>query len=201
VLFTSGRITCIYTHTNGKDFCFLRSPQNSQRMRRPKRKREICKLGLHVCRRWTSKWFQYSVIPRWVPFSPEFRVEQHGVHTLMVYLLTAKTRVESVKTVSLSRQELCGALVLVELAEIILPSMSVLTSELHCWTDSSKPSRLASVRRLLPTGWQRSPQGQPSGQTFNPNTIQQISLVGESPFRTWSITLFGGNYHPGYRLT
>ncbi|XP_052855081.1 uncharacterized protein LOC128263847 [Drosophila gunungcola] len=114
-----------------------------------------------LCLRWQSFLQSYSAlnrirIPRWVSFRPEFRVEHHGFcdasqtaygaaiyvrvevgHTTMVHLLTAKTRVAPVKTVSLPRLELCGALLLAEMAASVLPSMPILKSELFCWTDST----------------------------------------------------------------
>ncbi|XP_070068068.1 uncharacterized protein [Drosophila takahashii] len=118
-------------------------------------------LPIELCQKWRDFLQSYSVldqvrIPRWVSFRPEFRVEHHGFcdasqkaygaaiyvrveigHTTLVRLLTAKTRVAPVKTVSLPRLELCGALLLSEMAESILPHMPVLSSKLHCWTDST----------------------------------------------------------------
>ncbi|XP_070068132.1 uncharacterized protein [Drosophila takahashii] len=118
-------------------------------------------LPIELCQKWHDFFQSYSVldqvrIPRWVSFRPEFRVEHHGFcdasqkaygaaiyvrveigHTTLVNLLTAKTRVAPVKTVSLPRLELCGALLLSEMAESIRPHMPVLSSKLHCWTDST----------------------------------------------------------------
>ncbi|XP_043064475.1 uncharacterized protein LOC122320347 [Drosophila ficusphila] len=141
------------------------------------------KLPSELCQRWHSFLQSYSVldqvrIPRWVSFRPEFRLEHHGFcdasqkaygaaiyvrvemgHTTMVHLLTAKTRVAPVKTVSLPRLELCGALLLAEMAEAILPSMPMLNSSLHCWTDSTIVALrvLAYVQRFINRCKKQSP--------------------------------------------
>nr|CAA09069.1 polyprotein [Drosophila melanogaster] len=111
--------------------------------------------------RWLNFLQSYSVfeqirIPRWLSFHPDFKVEHHGFcdasqkaygaaiyvrgevgSAIMVQLLTAKTRVAPVKTVSLPRLELCGALLLSEMAAAIIPQMPTINSKLYCWTDST----------------------------------------------------------------
>ncbi|XP_043062888.1 uncharacterized protein LOC122319553 [Drosophila yakuba] len=111
--------------------------------------------------RWLNFLRSYSVleqirIPRWLSFHPEFKVEHHGLcdasqkaygaainvrvevgGLIMVQLLTAKTRVAPVKTVSLLRLELSGALLLSEMATAIISQMPTINSELYCWMDST----------------------------------------------------------------
>nr|XP_041633540.1 uncharacterized protein LOC121503294 [Drosophila kikkawai] len=113
------------------------------------------------CQRWVDFLGHYSAldqirIPRWVAFRPHLKIEHHGFcdasqraygaaiyvrveagATVMVNLLTAKTRVVPVKTVSLPRLELCGVLLLSEMASAILPKMPGPASALYCWTDST----------------------------------------------------------------
>jgi len=95
-------------------------------------------------------------VPRFVGFRPNSRVQFHGfcdasqraygaslyVRTevngqISIHLLTAKTRVAPVKTVSLPRLELCGAVLLAELSSAIIPQLPVESSEIFFWTDST----------------------------------------------------------------
>ncbi|XP_041675346.1 uncharacterized protein LOC121530393 [Drosophila eugracilis] len=114
-----------------------------------------------LCQRWVDFLKNYSVldqirVPRWVTFRPHLRVDHHGFcdasqkaygaaiyvrvevgSTVIVNLLTAKTRVAPNKAVSLPRLELCGALLLSEMATAVLPEMPGPASAPHCWTDST----------------------------------------------------------------
>ncbi|CAB0015637.1 unnamed protein product, partial [Nesidiocoris tenuis] len=61
-------------------------------------------------------------------------VDEDG-HT-HVYLLTSKSRVAPMKTISLPRLELCAAVLLIRLMSSVLKSLRVSPSAVHYWTDS-----------------------------------------------------------------
>ncbi|XP_041449352.1 uncharacterized protein LOC121404191 [Drosophila obscura] len=95
-------------------------------------------------------------IPRWLHVCPMAKVQIHGfcdasqrAYGAAIYvrverpqgivctLLTAKTRVAPVKTISLPSLELCGAVLLTELSVAILPQMPLDASQVYFWTDST----------------------------------------------------------------
>ncbi|XP_070139963.1 uncharacterized protein [Drosophila kikkawai] len=106
---------------------------------------DICYSFLHQVR-----------IPRWVHFQPGVQVQIHGfcdasqkAYGAAIYvriqrdgsisanLLTSKTKVAPVKTVSLPRLELCGAVLLADLWTAILPQIPFGRIESFLWTDST----------------------------------------------------------------
>ncbi|XP_041675372.1 uncharacterized protein LOC121530409 [Drosophila eugracilis] len=119
------------------------------------------KLPSEMSQRWQAFLHEYSDlnqirVPRWVCFQPEIKVAYHGFcdasqkaygaaiyvrvevgQKILSNLLTSKTRVAPVKTVSLPRLELCGAVLLAEMVTAILPNMPTPSSDIRCWTDST----------------------------------------------------------------
>ena len=57
-----------------------------------------------------------------------------SIHT---YLLTAKSKVAPIKVVSLPRLELCGAVLMAEMADVILPELGIDQYDSFFWTDST----------------------------------------------------------------
>ncbi|XP_044574134.1 uncharacterized protein LOC123258335 [Drosophila ananassae] len=95
-------------------------------------------------------------IPRWVKFGPQSKVQYHGfcdasqqaygaaiyvriehAQEVSISLLTAKTRVAPVKTMSIPRLELCGAVLLAELFQSVVPQLPPDDFDTFYWTDST----------------------------------------------------------------
>ncbi|XP_065365681.1 uncharacterized protein LOC135958718 [Calliphora vicina] len=109
-------------------------------------------------------------IPRWVHYTPNSFVELHvfsdasekayaGVIYIRVRnssgeiysnMLTSKTKVAPIKSISLPRLELCGAVLASELLKTVLREIYIQIDHVYCWTDSTI---VLSWLRKTPSTW------------------------------------------------
>ncbi|XP_075150572.1 uncharacterized protein LOC142224672 [Haematobia irritans] len=94
-------------------------------------------------------------IPRWIKYSPGSKIEFHGFsdasekayaaaiyvriigqNIISTHLVSSKTKVAPLKTLSIPRLELCGAALLADMIDSLLPQFDVPEYSLYCWTDS-----------------------------------------------------------------
>lgn len=137
----------------------------------------------HHWKNFVENYVQISNIrlPRWTGFTPHGKIEFHGfcdasekAYAAVLYirvdvegegchshLLTAKTKVAPIKTVSLPRLELCGAALLADLIDFMLPQFRLDNYEVHLWTDST-----------IVLAWLRKPPC--SWTTFVANSVSRI---------------------------
>ncbi|XP_037826677.1 uncharacterized protein LOC119614634 [Lucilia sericata] len=129
-------------------------------------------------------------IPRWIGYVPNSEVQFHGFcdasekayaaalyiristnSSVQTSLISSKTKVAPIKTLSIPRLELCGALLLAEMIEILIPSLDVENYTISCWTDS-----------IIVISWLAKPPC--NWLTFVANRVSKISQI--VPFSKWN---------------
>lgn len=96
-------------------------------------------------------------VPRWISYSPNCNLQFHAFcdasenayaaaiytrvqlenQSVFVNLLTSKSRVSPVKNLSIPKLELCGAVLLADMVNSIIPSLNISNYEVFKWTDST----------------------------------------------------------------
>ncbi|XP_075150652.1 uncharacterized protein LOC142224750 [Haematobia irritans] len=119
------------------------------------------KLSPETLKKWIAFQSDYShvnsiKIPRWFQYCPSSIVQLHGFsdasekayaatlyiriknnESVSTHLVASKTKVAPIKTLSIPRLELCGATLLAEMIDHIVPQLQIDKFSLHCWTDST----------------------------------------------------------------
>ncbi|XP_075151028.1 uncharacterized protein LOC142225136 [Haematobia irritans] len=141
-------------------------------------------------KKWTTFQSNYPYvnsikIPRWFNYSPDSEVQLHGfsdasekayaaalyirirgTNFISTHLVASKTKVAPIKTLSIPRLELCGATLLAEMIDHIVPQLRLNEFTVDCWTDStivlswlSKPpcywgtfvaNRVSKITQIIP---------------------------------------------------
>ncbi|XP_075163097.1 uncharacterized protein LOC142235722 [Haematobia irritans] len=119
------------------------------------------RISPHTLSQWQLFQLNYPIInsikiPRWFRYVPGNEVQFHGfcdasekAYAAVLYvrissgdlistnLVASKTRVAPIKTLSIPRLELCGATLLAEMIDSIIPQLNITNYSTFCWTDST----------------------------------------------------------------